>query len=156
MSRARGIVGALGLAPHVKIVRERKEREHDEQIICAVVALANDRDRKLSESQIRVKRGGFITAGLAGIPYAACAVGAGLLYRGVDDGEGEALEKFAALYDVSKNFAIGVSDGFEGDTSATIGWDPREDESLFDDPNVERDYERGWAVGSAIRTAVRA
>ena len=70
-----------------------------------------------------------------------CAVGAGLLYRGIDAREylasSSGTEIFARKYGVSEAFAQGVDNGFE-------------DRTLFGSNRTD-DYARGLSVGIAAR-----
>lgn len=135
------------------VKRERQEREHDEQIIAAILAQATEKDR------VRIKPGLFQRHYPVGSPARSvdvircCAVGAGLLYRGVDISHRhvDALEMFADLYEIPYNCAEGVSDGFEGSIGTTNGqdsWMDRVDDGEIDEQDY--DYMRGWAIGAAI------
>lgn len=142
------IRSGLGLEVSVMLVQERLRREHDEQIVAAILAQATEKDR------VRVKRGPFQR--LSGEVIRCCAVGAGLLYRGVRLMPGhDAIEAFAALYEVPYNCAEGISDGFEGSIGMTNGqdsWNDRIDVGEIDED--EPDYVRGWTIGAAIANAL--
>lgn len=76
--------------------------------------------------------------------YQCCAVGAGLLFRGLARGdsfyEESPCSMFAEAYGVSIEYAVGVSDGFE---DALVSRD-------------NDDYTRGLAVGAEIAERRRA
>lgn len=73
----------------------------------------------------------------------ACAVGVGLLYRGVTI-KTDPISEFAVLYGVSEEYAEGVSSGFEGFS----------DYSGAADQSFTPDYLRGYAVGKAVADAL--
>lgn len=138
-------------------VRERIQRaqqEIDETIIAAVLSMAEDRDH------VVVKRGTFQAPYVAGVEASrirCCAVGAALLFRGVNviDTSADSLELFAAHYSVPREYAEGVSDGFEDGIGLTDGEESFADREEAggisrDDPH----YARGWAVGTAIASAL--
>lgn len=75
----------------------------------------------------------------------ACAVGMGLLFgsaeirgRLLDDPDYDALDAFVEIHGVRRDFASGISDGFEG--GHICGERMR---------TMTRDYARGYAVGVA-------
>lgn len=74
-----------------------------------------------------------------------CAVGAGILYAGIQASRQTSIVTFARVHGVSPVYACGVSDGFEDNVGTTnmriVAYNSRESES--------EDYLRGWAVGEA-------
>lgn len=123
----------------------KKQREQDEQILAAIIAGAHACGRKalphFSHDGARGSGNGY---GLRSAYGPCCAVGAGALYAGVpvgSDSDFTALEVFAARYEVSEDYASGVSLGLEFGQNT--------------DPDVRRlSYHRGFAVGKAAFEAL--
>lgn len=117
-----------------------------DELIARIIAAAESHgvnvDTRVGGYGVQLAPGGYIPNKPQG---PVCAVGAGVLYRSVKtDGRCDPLAAFSSSHAVSIEYAIGVSDGFESDSDATVG-DERDD--LFDDC----DYHLGWAVGEAVR-----
>lgn len=117
----------------------------DEQILAAIVQAA------MTDKRIAISSGGgFIRPREEDGNWACCAISAGALYAGCRpaDLHYSAVKAFAAKYGVSNQYAIGVSDGFEGECGITNGY------GYSDKEQSHPDYIRGWAVGSAVASAV--
>lgn len=114
------------------------EQAFDEELIAKIIAAAESRGVKVKPGN----RWGFGANASAGVTYKpcdpqgpVCAIGAGLLYADVvATGYGNWCEDFATTHGVSRDYARGVSAGFEEFDAA--GYD-----------------ERGVAVGEAVRAA---
>lgn len=115
-----------------------KSEEKDSLILTAVLTA--------SETYV-VVRGAFVATDMDE-NVCCCAVGAGLLYAGISREafqDGDACHTFAEHYDVSHNYAVGLSDGFEGAIGKT------ESSTLY---RRDDDYDRGFSVGEAIAREV--
>lgn len=136
---------------------ECNEREHDEQILAAILSLAASGTARVMRGQFFVEQ--YDAENDEHEVYACCAIGAGVLYKGLYGGkrnnDDTACDRFAKAYGVSKMFAYGVSDGFEEQRGITTGWDPLEDLDGGYNDEDEDEYNRGWAVGSAVASALR-
>lgn len=112
----------------------------DEEILAAIVQAA------LTDKRIQILANnpwGFVGAQKHGV-YPCCAIAAGAIYAGLHpEDPGLVINEFARRYRVTEQYACGVSDGFEAAIGITSDCDK-------DHP----DYIRGWAVGSAVATAV--
>lgn len=69
--------------------------------------------------------------------YSCCAVGAGLIYVGIDEETSDPRGDLAARLGVSAEYVAGINDGFEGG-------------GAFWSTYFNFDYERGHAVGNAV------
>ncbi len=148
---------------------KRKQRAEsvdvvDSRVISAVLAAASDKKYKMRRGTFTLTLDNERDHATFDAPpeaqFVCCAVGAGLLYAGVPRSEFTCLSAcaaFAKTYGVSKLYAIGVSDGFEGGTGITDGYELAEGHVPEGDPYVARawylehdDYRRGFDVGLAI------
>lgn len=133
--------------------RERAHREKDDEVLASILA-----GSALTQRPLEAGRGFFGTIGFeatedAGDDGPCCAIGAGVLYAGLDPNKVKrsgALRAFARHYDVSMDYAVGVSDGFETNDAGFVG-------SVSRVKGVDKsssDYARGFAVGAAVRASL--
>lgn len=112
--------------------------EKDSMILGAILSAGDE---------YRIRRGMFVSAE-AFTQYACCAIGAGVLYAGIPPEEivgSSAISQFMAKYAVSENYAIGVSDGFEGPGGGVCY-------GVYSSSSP--DYLRGYAVGEIVAREV--
>ena len=132
-----------------------REQWTDDEIIGAILAGSRASDRPLKACM-------WFGSGFDG---PVCAVSAGVLWRdAIADVSGcdseDAVHLFAAKYDVTLSTAIGVSDGFEWNGAplpeSKLGtWTDDGFINLYDGTPISGDeYERGWAIGAAVRAAI--
>ena len=121
-------------------------REKDELIIAKILSVPHTLGQRVASGN------GFNAdiTDLRGGP--SCAIGAGVLYTGLKHTSvSDPLTLFAKAHRVPVTYAAGVSDGFEADADGvtrchTFG---RARDLL------NRHYRRGYAVGAAVRLAVK-
>ena len=121
----------------------KRERLQDEEILASILAAAGGAVARRVEPTWE-----SATAFDSGHEHGpACAVGAAILYRfGETRGD---LSTFARLYEVTENYAAGVSDGFEDNLGTA--------HHLYGNTELMRsraDYQRGYAVGASVRDAL--
>lgn len=127
---------------HKPLKLTKAEQEQDELLLAALIAGAE------TNSNYNVQPGGTYLSPPGvynGVDYSghACAVGAGILYSGIDlNSSTYRLQSsrgiFVELYQTSWDMALGISNGFE-----CPNWDVDQDNS--------KDYLRGYQIGAAVR-----
>lgn len=119
-----------------------KEQEFDERLVAKIIAAAESSGALIRPAPSRHEM--RFGVGVKNEHYVAdgpvCAIGAGVLYRGVSQSLDLPDEDFMKMHRVSYAYVCGVSDGFECD-SGTIEYIYR----------GGADYARGVAVGEAVR-----
>lgn len=119
----------------------------DEQVLAAIIAGAKGDGRPVRRGDWGIYREYDYDTGVDKVASGpVCAVGAGCLFAGLRMIDGvSATEEFAIAHGVSKEYACGVSDGFEG--TAYENYD-------YYYPGKQEEYERGVAVGVAAGLAL--
>lgn len=137
----------------------RKEREKDEQVLAAILTAAATSGREVRPHFTRDGVDGSHKGYGANVTGPCCAVGAGVIYAGLEvrdgfvNGEVAAIAAFAKAHDVSTYYSHGVSAGFENlssyrdQYSADVMARGRTEQQILD-------FARGYAVGEAAFQAL--
>ena len=121
-------------------------REKDELIIAKILSVPHTLNQ-------RIASGNGFNADITDLRDGpSCAVGAGVLYTGLTHTSvSDPLTLFAKAHRVPVVYAAGVSDGFEADADGVV----RCQQLGHGRDLLNKHYQRGYAVGAAVRLAVK-
>lgn len=118
----------------------KKQCVKDEQVLAAIIAAKHACGRDVQPANPHDgQRGSGNGFGLRSnqVDGPCCAVGAGVLYRGLEFNDySDPIYVFAEAYEVSPEYAMGVSLGFEFEMAHDVDLE-------------KKDYQRGFEVGKA-------